>query len=76
MAEVPVSTPGDSLFYGIETDVGAGYRNTGEGFYAGITWGVFCPLDALNRPSPIWNTSDAASASSAQILRINMGVKF
>ena len=50
MAQVPVSTPGDALFYGIETDVSAGYRNTAEGFYAGITWGVFWPLAALNRP--------------------------
>ena len=51
MAQVPVSTPGDALFYGIETDVSAGYRNTAEGFYAGVTWGVLWPLDALNRPS-------------------------
>jgi uncharacterized protein (TIGR04551 family) len=76
MAQVPVSTPGDALFYGIETDLSAGYRNTAEGFYAGVTWGVLWPLDALNRPSSIWSPSDAASASSAQILRINMGVKF
>jgi uncharacterized protein (TIGR04551 family) len=75
MAEVPVSTPGDSLFYGIETDASLGYRNTAEGFYAGLTWGVFWPLGALDRPFPLWN-QDAANASSAQILRINFGVKF
>jgi uncharacterized protein (TIGR04551 family) len=75
MAQVPVSTPGDSLAYGIETDVSAGYRNTAEGFYAGLTWGVFWPLDALDRPATVWG-NDAASASAAQILRINMGVKF
>ncbi|HEY6478191.1 MAG TPA: hypothetical protein VI456_16550, partial [Polyangia bacterium] len=75
MAEVPVSTPGDSLAYGVETDASAGYRNTAEGFYAGITWGVFWPLDALDRPSNIWGT-DGASASAAQILRLNLGVKF
>jgi uncharacterized protein (TIGR04551 family) len=75
MAEIPVSTPGDALLYGIETDASAGYRNTAEGFYAGITWGVFWPLDALDRPSNIWGP-DAASASAAQILRLNLGVKF
>jgi uncharacterized protein (TIGR04551 family) len=75
MANVPVSTPGDALLYGIETDASAGYRNTAEGFYAGITWGVFWPLDALDRPATIWPT-DAASASAAQILRLNLGVKF
>jgi uncharacterized protein (TIGR04551 family) len=75
MAMVPVSTPGDALSYGIETDASAGYRNTAEGFYAGITWGVFWPLDALDRPFNIWG-GDAASASAAQILRVNLGVKF
>jgi len=76
MAQVPVSTPGDALLYGIETDLSAGYRNTAEGFYAGLTWGVFWPLDALDRPASIWPGPDAANASSAQILRINFGVKF
>ncbi len=76
MAEVPVSTPGDALSYGIETDLGAGYRNTAEGFYAGVTWAVLWPLGALDRPSGLWSTSDAASASAAQIFRVNLGVKF
>src|SRR6185295_6452216 len=40
IAQVPVSTPGNSLGYGLEMNVGATYRNTGEGFYAGFTWGV------------------------------------
>ena len=74
IAEVPVSTPGDALTYGLEVDSGIGYRNTAEGFYAGATWGVFWPFSALDRPA-IWGP-DAANASAAQILRINMGVKF
>ena len=49
MAQVPVSMPGNDLMMGLEMDVGAGYRNTAEGFYAGFTWGVFWPLGALNR---------------------------
>ncbi len=75
LAEVPVSTPGDALTYGLETDTGIGYRNTAEGFYAGATWGVFWPFGALQRPAPLWGV-DSANASAAQILRVNLGVKF
>jgi len=75
MAQVPVSTPGDALLYGVETNLGLGYRNTAEGFYAGFVWGVFWPLDAMDRPVAVWG-QDAASASAAQILRVNMAVKF
>jgi hypothetical protein len=74
MAQVPVSTPGNDLMWGLEMDVGAGYRNTAEGFYGGFTWGVLWPLGALNRPSPLWTFSEDASV--AQILRVYMGVKF
>ena len=75
MSQVQVSTPGDALIYGLETDVSAGYRNTAEGFYAGVTWGVFWPLAALDRPVATWG-QDAANASAAQILRVTMGVRF
>jgi uncharacterized protein (TIGR04551 family) len=75
MAQVPVSTPGNGLSYGVEMDVGAGYRNTAEGFYAGFTWGVFFPLSALDRSPSLWGI-EAMDASVAQILRIYMGVKF
>jgi len=74
VAQVPVSTPGNDLMWGLEMNVGAGYRNTAEGFYAGATWGVLWPLGALNRPFPLWQ--NAEDASVAQIVRIHMGVKF
>jgi len=74
MAQVPVSTPGNELMWGLETDVGAGYRNTAEGFYGGFTWGILWPLGALNRNTPLY--PNAEDASVAQILRIYMGVKF
>jgi uncharacterized protein (TIGR04551 family) len=77
VAQVPVSTPGNALNYGLEMDLGANYRNVGEGFYAGVTWAVFFPFGALNRPESIWGTDgDARSASAAQMLRIFFGVKF
>ena len=74
-AQVPVSTPGNAINYGVEADLGATYRNTGEGVYAGFTWGLFFPLGALSRPAQLWG-ADAASTTSAQILRIFMGVRF
>ena len=74
IAQVPVSTPGNAINYGLETNVGVGYRNTAEGFYAGGTWAVFFPLGALNRTS-LW-PEGAEDASVAQMIRIYMGVKF
>jgi len=77
LAQVPVSTPGNSLQYGLETNVGVTYRNTAEGFYAGMTWGVLWPFGALDRPSPLWSDGQgAANADAAQILRGFLGVKF
>ena len=74
-AQVPVSTPGNSISYGIEGDVGATYRNTGEGVYGGATWGLFFPMGALDRPTNLWG-QNAQDAATAQILRIFMGVRF
>jgi uncharacterized protein (TIGR04551 family) len=74
MAQVPVSMPGNDVMMGLELDVGAGYRNTAEGFYAGFTWGVLWPLAALNRNTPLYTVAEDASVP--QILRIYMGVKF
>jgi uncharacterized protein (TIGR04551 family) len=76
-AQVPVSTPGNAINYGVEADLGASYRNTGEGVYGGVTWGLFFPLAALSRPDSLWGlTNNTANATSAQILRIFMGVRF
>jgi uncharacterized protein (TIGR04551 family) len=75
MAQVPVSTPGNALSYGIEMNVGLNYRNTAEGFYAGAIWGVLWPLGALDRPTSVWGP-DAANASAAQVVRIFLGIKF
>jgi uncharacterized protein (TIGR04551 family) len=75
-AQVPVSTPGNAINYGVEADLGATYRNTGEGVYGGVTWGLFFPLAALSRPDSLWTAANSANATSAQILRIFMGVRF
>lgn len=75
VAQVPVSTPGNALGYGLEMNASLLYRNTGEGFYAGITWGVLWPMGALNRPVSIW-AGEAADAKAAQIFRGFLGVRF
>ena len=57
-------------------------RNTAEGFYAGLTWGVLWPLAALDRPAahpngtPFWGVDNALNASAAQILRTFFGIRF
>jgi uncharacterized protein (TIGR04551 family) len=74
-AQVAVSTPGNATNYGVEADIGASYRNTGHGVYGGATWGLFFPMAALSRPASLWG-ANAADASSAQIPRVFMGVRF
>jgi uncharacterized protein (TIGR04551 family) len=78
MAQVEASTPGQALSLGIEMDLGVNYRNSADGFYAGLTWGVLWPLAALDRPSTNidWGTEDAANASAAQVLRAFFGIRF
>jgi uncharacterized protein (TIGR04551 family) len=76
LAPVPVSTPGNGVNYGIEMDLGLGYRNTSEKFYAGMVWGVFWPFGALNRPVEIFANGGAGTATAAQILRAYAGIKF
>ncbi len=78
---VLVATPGNAHSYGLEMNLGVNYRNTSDGFFAGITWGVFWPLGALNRPdltrgngTPLWPVAEDATA--AQVLRTFLGVRF
>jgi uncharacterized protein (TIGR04551 family) len=79
IAPVPVSTPGNSMNYGIELDVGLQYRNLRENIYAGFTWGVFWPMGALSRPqvdatAALWTSPEDTSAS--QVLRTFAGIRF
>jgi len=82
LAPVPSATPGDAMSWGIEMNVGVNYRNTAEGFYAGMTWGVLWPLAAMNRTATdasgnaLWSPADAANASAAQVLRFFFGIRF
>jgi uncharacterized protein (TIGR04551 family) len=74
MALEKVATPGNALPYGVEMNLGINYRNPPDGFYGGFTWGVLWPMAALNRPAGLWEIPQ--DATSAQILRVFMGIKF
>ena len=79
IAPVPVSTPGNSMNYGVELDLGLHYRNKRENIFAGATWGIFWPMAALSRPygsadNVLWNSPEDTSAS--QVIRTFVGIKF
>jgi uncharacterized protein (TIGR04551 family) len=82
LAPVPVSTPGNSISYGIEANLGLSYRNPGDGFFGGVTYGILWPLGALDRgilmPGGGINGgfSRSEDASTAQILRMFLGIRF
>jgi uncharacterized protein (TIGR04551 family) len=76
-APVPVSTPGNSMSYGLELNGGLSYRNPGDGFFGGATYGVLWPMGALDRLRlTSGNTSVTDDASTAQVVRVFLGIKF
>jgi uncharacterized protein (TIGR04551 family) len=81
IANVPVATPGNNLNYGLELDINVGYHNDDEGFYAGVTYGVLFPFDAMSHPATkggetFWGTTYGKDAKIAQIVRLWVGIKF
>ena len=82
LAPVQVSTPGNSLSYGIELNGGLSYRNPGDGFYGGVTYGVLWPMGALDRgrvtaqATSRNNFDKTDDASTAQVLRTFLGIRF
>jgi uncharacterized protein (TIGR04551 family) len=81
IAPVPVSTPGNSMNYGVEMDLGLHYRNQRENIFAGATWGIFWPMAALSRPvgndanNPLWPVP-GEDTSASQVIRTFVGIKF
>jgi len=77
-ANVPVSTPGNAVMYGIELDGDVGYSNVKEGFFAGLSYGVLFPLSALDHPTGIAEFRSEASpgASTAQTFQGRFVLKF
>lgn len=75
-ANVPVATPGNGNMYGVELDGDLGYHNDDEGFFAGISYGVFFPLDAMDHPTTLFPSAEAGDASTAQTIQTRLVVKF
>jgi uncharacterized protein (TIGR04551 family) len=74
----PVSTPGNDTYYGTEFDADFGYDGH-NGFFAGVSYGVFFPLGAMDHPQddatnddgpgfnyPANNFGDAGNAHTIQ----------
>jgi hypothetical protein len=70
------------MSYGIEANLGISYRNPGDGFFGGVTYGVLWPMGALDRGilmaggganGGFTRTDDA---STAQVLRTFLGIRF
>jgi uncharacterized protein (TIGR04551 family) len=80
VAPVQVSTPGNSLSYGIELDLGLHYRNPADGFFAGLTYSVLWPMGALDRGigsgSGTGTFTETQDAETSQVLRFFLGVRF
>jgi uncharacterized protein (TIGR04551 family) len=74
-ANVPVATPGNQSMYGIELDGDIGYHNDKEGFFAGLSYGVFFPQAALDHPVLIFGLN-AAPTSTAQTFQGRFVLKF
>ena len=72
--QIPVSTPGNARNYGVEFDFGLGYRNRDEGFFAGLQYGFFVPMGALDHPDEIFKPG--APTGTAQVLKSSLMVKF
>ncbi len=74
----PVATPGNSPHYGVELDVDLEYRMPEAGFFAGIAYGVFFPLEALNRPTGIYGSGAGypAKATNAHSVQLRATIKF
>jgi uncharacterized protein (TIGR04551 family) len=74
MANQPVASPGNDRWYGIELDADVEYRNIQHGFTAGVSYGVFFPLGALNFPRNLFGRHQ--DAKPAQTVQGRLVVKF
>lgn len=78
-SNVPVSTPGNDFsgrMYGIELDADVGYSNKEEGFFAGISYGVFFPFGALDHPVEFFPNEVNNTPSTAQTIQARLLIKF
>lgn len=72
----PVATPGNGPHYGVELDFDVEYRWPEAGFYVGLAYGVFFPLDAMHRPAELYGEAFKAKAKIAQTVQLRAQLKF
>ena len=77
----PVATPGNSTMWGLEFDADLAYR--GNGFTAGMAYGAFFPLAAMNHPSGITDENNnsvfdvnSGDAGNAHRFQLRLAVEF
>jgi hypothetical protein len=78
-SNVPIATPGNDVsgrLYGLEFDADVGYSNKEEGFFAGISYGVFFPFGALDHPIEFFPNEVNNSPSTAQTIQGRLLIKF
>ncbi len=78
----PLATPGNSTMWGLELDTDLGY--TSNGFHAGIAYGMFLPLAAMNHPEDSSGNggdgfnygTNAGDAGNAHTIQARFAVEF
>lgn len=80
-ANVPVATPGNGNFWGMEFDGDLGYNNEKEGFFAGISYGIYLPGNAMDHPADLFDPMglddrEVGQAKTAQTIQTRLVVKF
>ncbi|MBI4512089.1 MAG: TIGR04551 family protein [Deltaproteobacteria bacterium] len=71
-----VATPGNSTWYGLEFDGDLGYQNEAEGFFAGMSYGVFFPGGAMDHKEGLPGFLRPGEAGTAQTFQTRLVVKF
>ncbi len=75
-AHLPVATPGNENFYGIELDADVGYYNEDDRFFFGISYGALLPLAAMDHPSGLFPSEEVGEATTAQTFQTRLAVRF
>jgi uncharacterized protein (TIGR04551 family) len=79
----PVSTPGNETMWGIEMDADLGYSS--NGFHAGLAYGLFLPLAAMNHPEDesgnggdgfMYGADNLGDAGNAHTVQARFSVEF
>jgi len=75
MANEKVATPGNEMLYGFEMDADFSYRSLDGNFQAGLAYGLFYPMDAMEHPTTIFGSFNS-NASMAHTIQGRILVKF